>query len=152
MDTKLSSQNYDSKLKITGKFIRLAVKFISVLTALGPAAAFAQSDVSRGLNSIRLLFPIGGISGSQTLTGPTGLIYRIVSLLLFVAGALAVVFVIIGGYQYITSAGNEEQSEKGKKTLLNAIIGIVVIVLSYVIINVVVNTISGGGGIFGIFN
>ena len=67
------------------------------------------------LNSIRLLFPIGGIAGAQSLTGPGGLIYRVISLLLFVSGALAVVFVIIGGYQYITSAGNEEQSEKGKK-------------------------------------
>jgi hypothetical protein len=57
--------------------------------------------------------------------------------------------VVIGGYQYITSAGNEEQSEKGKKTLVNAIIGIVVIVLSFTIINVVVNTVSGSGSTFG---
>ena len=115
-----------------------------------PIFALAQgSDTNRGLNSIRLLFPIGGVSGAQTLTGPTGLIYRVISLLLFVAGALAVFFVIIGGYQYITSAGNEEAAEKGKKTLLNAIIGIVVIVMAYVIINVVVNTISGTGNIFG---
>lgn len=114
-----------------------------------PAVAFAQGDVSRGLGSFRLLFPIGGIAGSQTLTGPGGLIYRIISLLLFVVGGLAVLFVIIGGYQYITAAGNEEQSEKGKKTLVNAIIGVVVIVLAWVIINVVVNTISGSSGVFG---
>lgn len=114
-----------------------------------PSLVFAQGDVSRGLGGIRLLFPIGGIAGSQTLTGPGGLIYRIISLLLFVAGGLAVLFVIIGGYQYITAAGNEEQSEKGKKTLVNAIIGVVVIVLAWVIINVVVNTISGSSGVFG---
>ncbi len=118
---------------------------------LFPAAAFAQAgDVSRGLGSIRVLFPIGGIAGAQTLTGPGGLIFRIISLLLFVAGALAVLFVIIGGYQYITAAGNEEQSEKGKKTLVSSIIGVVLIILSYVIINVVVNTVSGTGGFFGI--
>ena len=135
-------------LKKTFSFIKLSI--IGLLFGL-PALAFAQGDVNRGLGSIRLLFPVGGISGAQSLTGPTGLIYRIISLLLFVAGALAVVFVIIGGYQYITSAGNEEQSEKGKKTLLNAIIGVVVIVLAYVIINVIVNTVSGSGGSFGIF-
>lgn len=130
--------------------MKLTKKYLPFLLLVLPSIVFAQNDTSRGLNSIRFLFPIGGISGSQTLTGPTGLIYRVISLLLFVAGALAVVYVIVGGYQYITSAGNEEQSEKGKKTLLNAIIGVVVIVLSYVIINVVVNTISGGGGIFGV--
>ena len=127
-------------------FIKIAV--LGLLLGL-PISVFAQGDVSRGLGSIRLLFPIGGIAGSQSLTGPGGLIYRIISLLLVVAGALAVLFVIIGGYQYITSHGNEEKSESGKKTLVNAIIGVVVIVLAWVIINVVVNTISGSGGLFG---
>ncbi len=128
-------------------FIKLSI--LGFLTGF-PLLALAQSnDVNRGLNSIKLLFPIGGIGGANTLTGPSGLIYRVISLMLFIAGALAVFFVIIGGYQYITSGGNEEQSEKGKKTLINAIIGIVVIVLSYVIINVVVNTVSGSGSTFG---
>jgi hypothetical protein len=63
-----------------------------------PFLALAQGDVNRGLNSIRLLFPVGGLSGAQTLTGPSGLIYRVISLLLFIAGALAVFFVILGGY------------------------------------------------------
>lgn len=129
--------------------MKLIKKYLPIMLFLLPSLVFAQGDVSRGLGSFRLLFPIGGIAGSQTLTGPGGLIYRIISLLLFVAGGLAVLFVIIGGYQYITAAGNEEQSEKGKKTLVNAIIGVVVIVLAWVIINVVVNTISGSGGVFG---
>ncbi len=127
----------------------LKISLLGFLTGF-PFLAVAQSnDVNRGLNSIKLLFPIGGIGGAQTLTGPSGLIYRVISLMLFIAGALAVFFVIIGGYQYITAAGNEEQSEKGKKTLINAVIGIIVIVLSFVIINVVVNTVSGSGSTFG---
>ena len=133
-------------LKKSFSFIRLFI--VGLLFGL-PLSALAQGDVNRGLGSIRLLFPIGGVAGSESLTGPGGLIYRIISLLLFVAGALAVLFVIIGGYQYITSGGNEEAAEKGKKTLLNAIIGVVVIILAYVIINVIVNTVSGSGGLFG---
>ena len=62
------------------------------------------------------------------------------------AGAIAVVFIIIGGYQYIASGGNEETAEKGKKTLVNAIIGIVVIVLAYAIINVLVNLVGSNSG------
>jgi hypothetical protein len=126
----------------------LKLSIVGFLTGL-PFLALAQGDVNRGLNSIRLLFPVGGLSGAQTLTGPSGLIYRVISLLLFIAGALAVFFVILGGYQYITAAGNEEQSEKGKTTLINAVIGVVVIIMSYVIINVVVNTVSGSGSTFG---
>jgi|SRR3989344_9253028 len=127
-------------------FVKLSI--VGLLFGL-PMSVFAQGDVSRGLGSIRLLFPIGGIAGSQSLTGPGGLIYRIISLLLLVAGAIAVLFVIVGGYQYITAAGNEENAEKGRKTLVNAIIGVVIIVLAYVIINVIVNTVSGSGGLFG---
>ncbi len=140
-----------NKRAMLKKIISFVKLFLMGLLFGLPLPALAQADTSRGLNSIRLLFPIGGIAGAQSLTGPGGLIYRVISLLLFVSGALAVVFVIIGGYQYITSAGNEEQSEKGKKTLINAIVGIVVIILAYVIINVVVNTVSGSGGIFGVF-
>jgi hypothetical protein len=126
----------------------IKLSIVGFLTG-SPVLALAQGDVNRGLNSIRLLFPVGGLSGAQTLTGPSGLIYRVISLLLFIAGALAVFFVILGGYQYITAAGNEEQSEKGKTTLINAVIGVVVIIMSYVIINVVVNTVSGSGSTFG---
>ncbi len=129
-------------------FFFLKLSILGLLTGF-PFLALAQGDVNRGLNSIRLLFPVGGLSGAQTLTGPSGLIYRVISLLLFIAGALAVFFVILGGYQYITAAGNEEQSEKGKTTLINAVIGVVVIIMSYVIINVVVNTVSGSGSTFG---
>lgn len=134
---------------MTQKIISFVKLLIISLLFGAPSLVFAQGDVSRGLGSIRLLFPIGGIAGSQSLTGPGGLIYRIISLLLLVAGAIAVLFVIVGGYQYITAAGNEEKSEKGKKTLVDAIIGVVVIVLAYVIINVIVNTVSGSGGLFG---
>ena len=129
--------------------IKKIKNILPILLFVLPSLVYGQGDVDRGLGSIRILFPVGGIAGSQTLTGPGGLIYRIISLLLFVAGALAVLFVIIGGYQYITAAGNEEASEKGKKTLVNAIIGVVLIILAYVIINVIVNTVSGYGGLFG---
>ena len=51
-------------------------------------------------------------------------------------------FVIIGGYQYLTSAGNEESAEKGQKTITNAVIGLVVIILAWVIINVIVDLVT----------
>jgi uncharacterized membrane protein len=44
---------------------------------------------------------------------------------------------VIGGFLYITSAGNEERAKKGRTTVINAIIGLVIIILAYVIANVV---------------
>ena len=112
-----------------------------------PFVAGAQdSPIKEGMFDIRSLFPFSrnSIAGSETLTGPYGLIANVIYTLLMIAGAVAILFIIMGGFWYITSAGNEEQAEKGKNTLMNAIIGVVVIILSYVIINVVVNFVSRG--------
>jgi len=71
-----------------------------------------------------------------------GLILKFITLALSIAGILAIAFIIYGGLQYITSAGNEEQAESGKKTLLNAIIGVVIIVLSYAIVAIIENALN----------
>ncbi len=84
-----------------------------------------------------------GIAGSQDLGS---LITNILKILLYVSGALAVVFIVIGGYQYVTSGGNEEAAEKGKKTLINSVIGLVVIILAYTIVTVVANTLTKSVG------
>jgi hypothetical protein len=51
-----------------------------------------------------------------------------------IAGAVAVLYLIVGGFLYITASGDEGRLEKAKNTLKNAIIGIVVILLSLVIV------------------
>ena len=61
------------------------------------------------------------------------LLLRLLTGFLSVAGLIAMFLIIIGGFRYVTSAGNEEQAENGKKTLQWAIIGLVVALLAYVI-------------------
>ncbi len=109
-----------------------------VLPAL-PAAA--QDNISSGLNSIGSAFNHSGeLTGSTTASG---LIRAIIRYLLYFCGMIAVVFLIYGGYQYITSAGNTEKAEKGRTILVDSIIGLLIIGLSYVIVTVVVNLIQG---------
>ena len=129
------------------KFSRIknVIKYLPALIALSiPGIGLAQSNkVQEGLGNgdLQNLFGNGGLTGAQSVTQ---LITDVLDILLIFAGAVAVFFVIIGGYQYLTSAGNEEAAEKGRKTLVNAIIGVVVIVMAFVIINVIVNLVSGG--------
>ncbi|MEJ0021719.1 MAG: pilin [Candidatus Doudnabacteria bacterium] len=78
-----------------------------------------------------------GLGQACTTSSVHQLVIVVIDMLLGVAGLVAVLFIIIGGFQYITSAGNEELAERGKKNLQNAVIGIVIIVLSYVIVRVV---------------
>jgi type IV secretory pathway VirB2 component (pilin) len=129
---------------LQNKYWQSAVIFGSLLAL--PSAAFAQSgsgNFDTGLGNIGGLFPRTGIANSGTFQD---LLMNVISILLLVAGGIAIVFVIIGGYQYMTSAGNEETAEKGKKNVINAIIGIVIILLSYEIITVIANLVSTPAG------
>jgi hypothetical protein len=51
---------------------------------------------------------------------------------------------LIGGILYITSAGNEQRAERGKKVLTAAIIGLLIVTLSYTLIAIFTNIIGGG--------
>lgn len=59
-----------------------------------------------------------------------------------IAGALAVLFIIISGIRYTTSAGNQNLQESAKKNLTYAIIGLAIVVLAYVIAQAVLNALT----------
>lgn len=92
-----------------------------------------------GTTSTQLATNLGG----NTLGG---IIIRVIEIALAIAGLIAILFVIIGGFRYVTAAGNEEAAESAKKTILNAIIGVVVIILSYVILRVIQNVLLNNIG------
>jgi hypothetical protein len=83
--------------------------------------------------------PSSGGTGLPNNSSVSSFILSIINIALAVAGLVAVLFLIIGGFRYITSAGNEETAEQAKKIITNAIIGVVVIILSFVIVRVISN-------------
>jgi hypothetical protein len=82
-----------------------------------------------------------GIRGTDR-TAVVELIARIVNWILYLSGAIAVLLVIWGGFLYLTARGNDTQAGQGTKTIKNALLGLVIIILSYVIVNVVVDFIT----------
>ncbi|OGE74006.1 MAG: hypothetical protein A3I07_03760 [Candidatus Doudnabacteria bacterium RIFCSPLOWO2_02_FULL_42_9] len=104
------------------------IKYISLILLSLPSVAFAQIIPDR----------IPGLPGDQYSTVSNALT-EIIQTVLVVVGLIAVAFLIYGGFRYITSAGNEETAESAKKTIQNAIIGLVVIILSYIIVVVISN-------------
>lgn len=119
---------------------------------IGLFLAAPQLAFAAGLNISGNPFTIGistgrfsGLFGTglASSTNLMDLIVGIIYLLLFFAGTIAVLFVVIGGFWYLTSGGNEETAEKGRKTVTNAIIGIIIVVMSYAIIRVIQNTLIG---------
>lgn len=60
-----------------------------------------------------------------------------------IALIVAAIFVVYAGWQYITAGGDDEKTKKGLSTLVQAIIGIAIILLAKVIIYFVSNMITG---------
>lgn len=79
---------------------------------------------------------------SSNLFAQGGVFQTVSSVLIFLVGAVAVIFLIIGGLRYVVSNGNEKNVEAAKNTILYAIIGIVVAVVSYALVNFVVSSLS----------
>ena len=70
---------------------------------------------------------------------------KLVEVGLAIVFAVAVIYLVIGGFRYIISQGNEEGVEKAKGTITNALIGLVIVVLAWIILTVVVNILNSTG-------
>lgn len=60
-----------------------------------------------------------------------------------IAGVIAVIFIIVSGVTYMTSAGDPGKIQKAKSTLLYSVIGLIVVALAYAIVNFAIGAISG---------
>lgn len=65
------------------------------------------------------------------------LVSTVVLWVVYIAGVLAFFYLVYSGILYITAAGNPDQAKKGQQGILNAIIGIIIISLAYVIVRAV---------------
>jgi len=83
---------------------------------------------------------VAAATGNQGSLRP--LILTILQFFLGFLGLLAVIMIIYGGVLYVSAAGAQEKIDKGKKIIMYAIVGIVIILLSFAI----VNTVLGGAG------
>lgn len=66
-------------------------------------------------------------------------VLNIVEDLLQIAGYVAVTFVIYGGFLYLTSSGSPDAAAKGMKTVLSAVIGLVIAIMAIGLVNLVAN-------------
>ena len=59
----------------------------------------------------------------------------VISLLLFVLGIAAVFMIILGGFRYVTSNGDSGKLESAKNTILYSVVGLVVAIFAYALVN-----------------
>lgn len=79
------------------------------------------------------------------LFGEAGVFKRITDVMLFLIGAISVIMLIIGGVRYVLSGGESGKVSEAKNTILYAVIGVVVAILAYAVVNFVVNSFAAEG-------
>jgi hypothetical protein len=149
MRKKAISSNKMKKL-FTKLFVSAGILFFLAL----PWVSRALTDEERCEN-FRKQFEVVSGSANSNIVGDLPRFCSASEIILFVinvglgfAATIAVVFIVVGGYLYLTASGNDETAEKGRKVITNAVIGLVVIIMSFVIVrvvsNVLTNPFSGG--------
>ncbi len=73
----------------------------------------------------------------------TDTIQKIINTVIFVVGMLAVVMIIIGGVSYATSMGDPGKATKAKNIIMYGIIGLVISLLAFAIVNFVLQAVTG---------
>jgi hypothetical protein len=79
----------------------------------------------------------GNESGNGQLFGNGSIFATITNTLLFLVGAISVIMLIYGGIRYTISGGDSSAVTAAKNTILYAIVGIIVALLAYAIVNFV---------------
>lgn len=66
----------------------------------------------------------------------------VVDMLLYIAGIVAVVSIIIAGIMYVTSIGNAEKATSARKRIQNALIGLAIVIIASAVVSFIGNNIG----------
>lgn len=129
--------------------------FLFVASTGGATLAVATPQTAAAACNDRLLtFPAwfrGLTTGNCDIKSPTSvdggiaafiwkIVLNIIEFMLQLVGYISVGYIIAGGFRYITSAGSPDGTAKARKTIMNAVIGLVISIFSVAIVNVVVGS------------
>ncbi len=100
-----------------------------ILFAATPVFAETSSDDPFGTKKVEVT---GAIHGEMAST-----VVQFINYFLGFLGLLAVTMIIYAGVLFVTAQGDDQQLNKAKKVILWAVVGILIIMLSFVIVNMI---------------
>jgi hypothetical protein len=107
---------------------------------------YCCAPVSMGLPPVLTSpFTFGNPVAFSTLDGNDGLFARILTFLQGFIVLLALIFIVIGGFLYITSAGDEGRMETAKKCILAALIGLALGIAAPAFLREIASILNWGG-------
>lgn len=114
-----------------------ATAFATILAsrtfATEEANSIQSSSLQKGVDAMHA-------EGMPTqLVGVDGSFSNVINTILYVAGIVAVAMLIIGGIRFMISRGDKDKVQKAKNTIIYAIIGLILVIFSYAIVNFIVS-------------
>ena len=133
------------------KIIFLALMSLGVASvlSLSVASTNASAQVSSGINAATT-----DEMKNKQIDGSNGVIRIVSNILIWVVGIVAVIMIVWSGFKYITAAGDSGKIASAKSSLIYAIVGLIIAILAYAIVNFVMERLnvsstpggSSGGG------
>lgn len=109
------------------------------LFAVAPVEVSAANPLSSSCANAPAGDPVCASNNSgQQLFGANSFWTNIVNTMIFIVGTVSVLMIVVGGLRYVLSGGDSSATTSAKNTILYAIIGVVVALMAYAIINFVV--------------
>ncbi len=115
-------------MAVFGLATAATIGMASVVPAFAADCTTAAECAQIGVDST------GGTGGSASVGD---IVKTIVNVLLYILGAVAVVMIVIGGIRYTISQGDSSALTSAKNTILYSVVGLVVALLAYAIVNFV---------------
>lgn len=98
---------------------------------------FGEGAASKALDGVN---KVNETAGAET--GLENQIGLIINGIIGVIGIVAVIMIILGGISYMTSQGDAAKAKKGRDTILYGVIGLIIVLLAFAIVNFVLGALS----------
>jgi hypothetical protein len=145
--------------KIQKYAMMLATALLLIAPSIIPAGASAQAcgGDNTVVGSVTTGIQDASGNGNGNLGCDTGttdnstiasLAKKVINIISLIVGAAAVLFIIYGGFRYITSGGDSGNVSNAKNTIIYALVGLIIVALAQFLVHYVINTAinSTGGG------
>lgn len=132
----------DLDAKCTGSCLKQKTKPVSCQTPASGSTSSTPASSNPNLQTVKLDNPIGANAGTDIEV--TTILGNIVNSALGIMGGLVLLMIVWGGFTWLTGMGNPEKIKAGTNTITWAVLGAVVVLGSYFLLNLVLKALSGG--------
>ncbi|MBQ3429898.1 hypothetical protein IJG21_00545 [Candidatus Saccharibacteria bacterium] len=126
------------------KILGIIIGVLVMVGAVVPGVCFADynTDYCNKLSSDELKKANGCDLGNNYQNIIGGKVSGPINVILWIVGVLSVVMIIYGGLSYMTSAGDAAKVNKAKTILIYSIVGLIIAILAYAIVNFVIGKVA----------